>query len=128
MEPLTCKTCGARSMIPVEVALPVDEQDDFAPLLGDEPESRFYSCQVCGDNWLSVREHEAAGACKITFVHQMGMSPSLKRIARLHNPVPRGTNRVRQWTYLLDDQEIDGEVWMDKLRRRRHVLRCICTN
>ena len=127
MEPLKCKTCGAHSMVPIQVALPEDEDDDLAALIGGEPESRFYTCQVCGDNWLSVKETQHSGSCKITFIHQMGMAPVLKRIAHLGQKVVlEGT--ADSWTYFLDDQEIDQEVWLDKLHRRRHVLKAICTN
>ena len=127
MDKLECKTCGAQSMIPMEVAIEEDSKD--APALFDqEPESRFYTCHVCGDNWLSVKEHEGVGHYKITLVHQMGMSPVLKRIAHTRAFMARAEMPAEDWTYFLDDQEIDQEVWLDKLSKRRRVLRAICTN
>ena len=127
MDKLQCKTCGAFGMIPMEVAIE-DDLDEHAALLEHDPESRFYSCHVCGDNWLSVKENEGVGHCKITFVHQMGMSPVLKRIAHMRRPVVVQEESLGQWSYFLDDQEIDREVWFDKLSKRRRVLRAICTN
>ena len=58
----------------------------------------------------------------------MGMSPVLKRIAYTRTLVLRNEEAVEGWTYFLDDQEIDQEVWLDKLSKRRKVLRAICTN
>jgi len=128
MEKLHCKTCGAFSMIPMEVAID-EEQDEHAALFDHDHETRFYTCHVCGDNWLSVKETEdEEGQCKITFVHQMGMSPVLKRVARMQTPVVFSEDTVNRWRYFLDDQEIDQEAWMDKLAKRRHILRSICTN
>ena len=127
MDKLRCNTCGAHSMIPMEVAIEEDP-NDTSVLFGHEPESRFYTCHVCGDNWLSVKEKEGVGHCKITFVHQMGMSPVLKRIAHTHSRVVFSEEPDEDWTYFLDDQEIDQEVWLDKLSKRRRVLRAICTN
>ena len=127
MDKLKCKTCGALSMIPIEVAIEEDP-GDLSALLDHEPESRFYTCHVCGDNWLSVTEQEGGGQCKITLVHQMGMSPVLKRITHTHTLVFRKDEPAADWTYFLDDQEIDQEVWLDKLSKRRQVLRAICMN
>ena len=127
MDKLKCKTCGAHSMIPIEVAIEEDP-GDLSALLDHEPESCFYTCHVCGDNWLSVKEQEGGGQYKITLVHQMGMSPVLKRIAHTHPLLFRKDETVEDWTYFLDDQEIDQEVWLDKLSKRRQVLRAICTN
>ncbi len=127
MDKLECKTCGAQSMIPMEVAIEEDSKDASA-LFEQEPESRFYTCHVCGDNWLSVKEHEGVDHYKITLVHQMGMSPVLKRIAHTRAFMTRHEEPTGKWTYFLDDQEIDQEVWHDKLSKRRRVLRAICTN
>ncbi|MFQ5571892.1 MAG: hypothetical protein ACE5G0_19610 [Rhodothermales bacterium] len=113
-------------MIPMEVA--TEEPDEISTLLGQEPESRFYTCHVCGDNWLSVKETEDTGHCKITFVHQMGMAPVLKRIAHMDTEVILNDSTVASWTYFLDDQEIDQEVWFDKLSKRRKILKSICSN
>ena len=127
MERLTCKTCGCQSMVPVQVKIDYDSED-LAQLLGIEPESRFYTCHVCGDNWLSVKEPEQDGGCTITFVHQMGTSPVLKRVVSVESdlaPVDRATG---SWDYYLDDDEIDRDAWLDKLAERRKVLRSVCCN
>ncbi len=128
MEKLKCKTCGTYSMIPMEVAIEEEEPDQISSLFDQEPESRFYTCHVCGDNWLSVIETENSGECKITFVHQMGMFPVLKRIAHMQTEAIVNEDTVDYWIYFLDDQEIDQEVWFDKLSKRRKVLKSICTN
>ena len=127
MDKLQCKTCHAYSMIPMEVAIEEDHAE-LSALYDREPESHFYTCHVCGDNWLSVKEQDGGGQFKITLVHQMGMSPVLKRIAYTRTLMLRNEEAVEGWTYFLDDQEIDQEVWLDKLTRRRKVLRAICTN
>lgn len=114
-------------MVPMEVAIE-DDQDEDDALFDHEPESRFYTCHVCGDNWLSVKETEDTGRCKITFVHQMGMAPVLKRIAHMQTEIVLSENAVEGWTYFLDDQEIDQEVWFDKLSKRRRILKSICSN
>jgi hypothetical protein len=85
-EKLTCETCGCESLRPMQVVLDADEHE-IDHLLGEEQESRFYSCQVCGDNWLTVKEKTADGNCTVTFVHQMGTSPVLKRVAHCSVPV-----------------------------------------
>lgn len=128
MDKLKCKTCGANSMVPMEVAIEEDSENLSASLFDHEPQSRFYTCHVCGDNWLSVKEMEDTGQYKITFVHQMGMAPVLKRIAHMQTPVLLDQKAVDHWVYFLDDQEIDREVWFDKLSKRRKVLKSICTN
>lgn len=127
MEKLKCKTCSAISMIPMDVAIEEDT-DELALLYDQEPESRFYTCHVCGDNWLSVKEQEGMGQCKITLVHQMGMSPVLKRISHTQAVFIRAEEATGEWTYFLDDQEIDQDIWLEKLSKRRRVLRAICTN
>ncbi len=127
MERIQCKTCGSHSMIPMEVAVEADEE--ALPLMvPPDPESRFYTCHVCGDNWLSVKETDDVGLCTITFVHQMGMEPVLKRIAHMQPPIILTEKAVGEWIYLLDDQEVDQDVWFDKLARRRQILKSICTN
>ncbi len=128
MEKLKCKTCGTYSMMPMEVAIEEEELDQISSLFDQEPESRFYTCHVCGDNWLSVIETENSGECKITFVHQMGMFPVLKRIAHMQTEAVVNEDTVDYWIYFLDDQEIDQEVWFDKLSKRRKILKSICTN
>ncbi|MFV1981596.1 MAG: hypothetical protein ACC655_10615, partial [Rhodothermia bacterium] len=102
MEFLKCKACGSIGMVPMDVRL-LDE-DETGPIEGaqahdrqhdaDENEeedeegdgdeqSRFYSCHVCGDNWLSIRRRGDYGQSKVTFIHQMGVEPVLRRIAHL---------------------------------------------
>ncbi len=123
MEKLQCKACGSYSMVPMDVVVDQDESN----LIGDEQESRFYTCHVCGDNWLSVKETRS-GDCKITFVHQMGMSPELKRIAHLDTPVVVNEDTVDHWEYFLDDVAIGPDAWHEKLVSRRKVLKSICSN
>jgi hypothetical protein len=123
MERLKCKACSCYSMAPMEVS--VSETDELEAVQGD---STFYSCHVCGDNWLSVREDEDEGDSKVTFVHQMGMSPILKRIAFLQRDDILQDATVDKWEYYFDDQEIEELKWQEKLLNRRRVLKSICTN
>jgi hypothetical protein len=110
-------------MAPMEVS--VDEEDSEEMIQGD---STFYSCHVCGDNWLSVRENEDAGDSTVTFVHQMCMSPTLKRIAFLQRDDILQNATVDKWEYYFDDEEIEERKWQEKLRNRRRILKSICTN
>lgn len=127
MEKLQCKACGSYSMVPMDVVVEKDDILEEANLLGDDRESRFYTCHVCGDNWLSVKETRR-NDCKITFVHQMGMSPELKRIAHLGTHVVLNDDTVDRWEYFLDDEKIDSDAWHERLVTRRKVLRSICSN
>jgi hypothetical protein len=128
MEKLTCKTCGCESLRPMQVVF--EDEDDDAPseLLGEEQESRFYSCQVCGDNWLSVKETTADGECTITFVHQMGTSPVLKRVAHMTNSIVVDDDNVEEWEYYLGDEPIDEDEWEETLSDRRETLKSTCVN
>jgi hypothetical protein len=126
-EKLTCKTCGCESLRPMQVVLD-EEQDEIQQLLGGEKESRFYSCQVCGDNWLSVKEKTAEGECTVTFVHQMGTSPVLKRVAHMDNPLLVSDENVDEWTYYKGDEPIPEEEWYDTLDDRRDTLKATCMN
>ncbi len=110
-------------MAPMEVS--VSESNELEVVQGD---SKFYSCHVCGDNWLSVRENEAAGESRVTFVHQMGISPILKRIAFFQRDDILQDATVDKWEYYFDDEEIDETEWQEKLENRRRVLKSICTN
>lgn len=112
-------------MVPLEVdeAEPAEEH-----LLGGEQESRFFTCHVCGDNWLSVKKVETEGTCEITFVHQMGMQPTLKRIASMTTSIVLKEDTVDEWNYYLGDDRVDERAWREQLDRRRGVLRAICTN
>jgi hypothetical protein len=124
MEKLKCKTCGCFSMIPTDV----DVETDDPALSATEHESRFFTCHVCGDNWLSVKEIYSEGDSQITFIHQMGMEPVLKRVAHLHSEVGRRDETVDHWEYYMDDEMIAEELWQEKLESRRSVLKSICSN
>ena len=125
MERLKCKACGCYSMVPVEIDSEADEDEllDFS----DDQESRFFTCHVCGDNWLSVKQVDE-GDCQITFVHQMGMQPLLKRIAHMDTPVLLSEGTIGAWNYYLGEDEIAENEWRRVLGKRRRILRSICTN
>ena len=123
MERLQCKACGSFSMLPME--LQPDDAEEMDLL--DEQEARFFTCHVCGDNWLSVRQVES-GDCRITFVHQMGLQPTLKRVAHLATPVVINESTVEQWDYFWGDDEVEEEEWMEHLGERRRILKSICSN
>lgn len=126
MEKLHCKTCGCESLQPMQVTL--DDEDAVDNLMGGEQESRFYSCQVCGDNWLSVKEKTPDGACTITFVHQMGTSPVLKRVAHMSNPVVISDESVDEWEYYKGDTPVEEAEWESVLSDRRDTLKATCMN
>ncbi len=111
-------------MLPMEL-----EPDEVNPLdfVVDEHEARFYTCHVCGDNWLTVRRVEGDD-CKITFVHQMGLQPLLKRTAVMATPVLLTEDTVEQWDYYFGEDEVGEDDWRDTLDERRRVLRSICSN
>jgi len=109
-------------MVPMEVSLEAEEIED------PNADSKFYTCHVCGDNWLSVREDEDTGESRVTFVHQMGMSPVLKRVAHLQKHVVLKETTVEKWDYYFDDEEIEEKQWQEKLNNRRKILKSICTN
>lgn len=127
MEKKTCKTCGCDSLIPMQVVVD-EETDEISELIGGEQESRFYSCQVCGDNWLAVKETMPDGECTVTYVHQMGTSPVLKRVAHLSNHVVLNDDSVDDWDYYLGDEPVPEDRWHDKLSSRRDVLKSVCMN
>ena len=124
MDRLQCKACGSFSMLPMD--LEPDETDEL-DFMTDEHEARFFICHVCGDNWLSVRRVEG-GDCRITFVHQMGLQPLLKRTATMTTSVVLNEDTVDRWDYFLGDSEVGEGRWRDTLDERRRVLRSICTN
>lgn len=105
-----------------------EEEKEVERLLGEEQESRFYSCQVCGDNWLSVREKTTGGECTITFVHQMGTAPVLKRVAHMDNPVVVSNENVEKWKYYKGDEPVAEEEWQSTLEDRRETLKATCMN
>lgn len=123
MDRLQCKACGSLSMLPMEIE--ADEAEEME--LSDDQEARFYTCHVCGDNWLTVRRVEN-GECKITFVHQMGLQPVLRRTAVMTTPIVLSEQTVDHWAYYLGEDEVDEERWLDRLDERRRVLRSICSN
>lgn len=122
MERLKCKACNCYSMVPMEVSLEAEEIED------PNTDSKFYTCHVCGDNWLSVREDEDTGESRVTFVHQMGMSPILKRVAHLQKNMVLKETTVEKWEYYFDDDLIEENKWQEKLATRRKILKSICTN
>lgn len=126
MEKLTCKTCGCESLRPMQVVFE-DEEEDL-DLVGEDQESRFYSCQVCGDNWLSVKERSADGECTITFVHQMGTNPILKRVAHMTNSIVISDESVEEWEYYKGDEPVNESEWQDILSDRRDLLKATCMN
>lgn len=123
MDRLQCKACGSLSMLPMEIE--ADEAEEME--VADDQEARFYTCHVCGDNWLTVRRVEN-GECKITFVHQMGLQPVLRRTAVMTTPIVLSEQTVDHWDYFLGEDEVDEERWLDRLDERRRVLRSICSN
>ena len=124
MDRLQCKACGSYSMLPME--LEPDESNDL-DLFVEDQEARFFTCHVCGDNWLTGRQVED-GDCKVTFVHQMGLQPLLKRTAYMSTPVLMTEDSVEHWDYFLGDDEVAETSWRDTLDERRRVLRSICSN
>ena len=116
-------------MVPMDVLGDDEESEANAFASGEEghAETRFYTCHVCGDNWLSVKE-SYLGDHTITFVHQMGMTPELKRVARIEFPEASQAPSIDHWEYYLDDEEISPEAWHTKLGTRRRLLRSICSN
>ena len=149
MEFLKCKACGSVGVVPMDVNLLDETIDDDDSLelpdyltdaisdadnleSGDEEtadeESRFYSCHVCGDNWLSIRRLDDEGDGRVTFIHQMGVEPVLRRVAHLQTEAVVTDRSVNHWEYYLDEDEVAEGEWMDKLEDRRKVLKAICSN
>jgi hypothetical protein len=132
-------------MLPMDVTLIDDERgrsdvDDTEKDLGLEEdftrpeevesaeESRFYTCHVCGDNWLSIRREDREGDCQLLFIHQMGVQPVLKRVAHMRTHIVLNEQTVDHWEYYADEEEIGEGDWLDRLRDRRDVLKAICCN
>ncbi len=125
MEFLKCKACGTEAVVPVE--LPPDA--NFLSEMGDNAdEVHFYSCQVCGDNWLSLKRTAMGGACELEFVHQMGMKPVLRRAAQLSNTVVMSEASVDHWAYFYGDAEVEEDDWRGRLDKRRSVLKATSLN
>lgn len=127
MEFLQCKACGSFAMVLMEVEVDEESHEEAELLNLDEQESRFYSCQVCGDNWLSIRQDED-GDCSITFIHQMGIQPRLKRVAHMSTGIVVNENTVHEWQYFMGEEEVGEADWRDQLDARRLVLKAICSN
>ncbi len=111
-------------MLPMELD---SDESEMLDLPVDDHEARFYTCHVCGDNWLTVRRVED-GDCRITFVHQMGLQPLLKRTAVMSTPVLLTEDTVERWDYFVGDDVVGEGDWRDTLDERRRVLRSICSN
>jgi hypothetical protein len=138
MEYLQCKACGSFSMVPMEVELPEaeEEQDgqqeeeelDLDLTQDSEQESQFYTCQVCGDNWLSIKVEDKGGDTEITFIHQMGIQPVLKRVAHMTTHIVLNEDTVAHWVYYLGEEEVEENDWHEQLEERRQMLKSICCN
>jgi hypothetical protein len=127
MERIKCRACGCYSMVPMDVTL--DDEEILEDEIDLEAESHFFTCHVCGDNWLSIREEEdESGGSRVTFVHQMGMSPTLKRVAYLEKNSVLNEDMVDKWEYYVDESETDEENWQSTLENRRRVLKSVCSN
>jgi hypothetical protein len=148
MEFLKCKACGSYGMVPMDVTL-FEESNEEGDAIGvrgqisseefskppeieesgsDAEESRFYSCHVCGDNWLSIRKQATEGDARITFIHQMGVQPVLRRVAHVEPEIAPDEAAVRRWEYFLDETEVEEGEWLGRLADRRKVLKAICSN
>ncbi len=113
-------------MVPMDVAVEQEEEEEMS-IEGDQ-ESRFFTCHVCGDNWLSVKMTGDDGDCQITFIHQMGMEPTLKRTAHVETEILLNEASVAQWDYFLGEDEVGEQEWLAQLTDRRAMLKCICSN
>jgi hypothetical protein len=124
MDRFKCRTCGMESMVNIEVE--VEEGLDAPPLEDSTQDSEFVSCHVCGDNWLSIREL-GVHRVRMTFLHQMGMSPLLKCVGHI---VPGDTfdDDDEEWEFFVDDEVVDEDAWEGLLAERREVLRSVCSN
>lgn len=103
--------------------------EDEINISGDDEdgrESRYFTCRVCGDNFLSMRE-DFHGHSSITFIHQMGHDPELRRIGHVED-IDRVDDGPVLWEYYVGDQLVGETDWVNRLRQRRKVLRSVCTN
>jgi len=107
------------------------EANEFLDRLRDgeslDKETHFYTCQVCGDNWLSIKETNGT-ECEITFIHQMGIKPSLRRVALMSTSIVLNEKTVESWEYYFGEDKIDADDWHKRLKGRRQVLKSICSN
>lgn len=107
--------------------------DDMQARCTDEAEERdkdslFFSCHVCGDNWLSIRTTSESGRPLLVFVHQMGMNPILKRAGVFRFTYPEDGMVVDDWEYFIGDDSVTEGTWRTELDRRRFLLRSTCMN
>jgi hypothetical protein len=126
MDLLTCQACSSAGIVPV--AVEAERLDRHALRLGGDHESRFFTCHVCGDNWLVVRVTVAGGGTRITFIHQMGMEPTLRRCTNLSSPVQVMETGTHMWDYFLGEDAVAEGEWLALLQRRRLLLRSSCSN
>ncbi len=132
---LPCKNCGSESVSSMNVDLgnldqtiQIEDSLDLDQLLGiDESESHFFTCQVCGDNWMSIKEGSGSET-EITFLHQMGIKPILRRVAIMATSVVLNESTVDEWEYFYGEELISEETWRKRLAARREVLKAICSN
>lgn len=94
----------------------------------EDRDSTFYTCQVCGDNWLSVKDVDPSGKCQLTFIHQMGAEPQLKRVASMQTSVVINDGTVENWDYFSGEEQVDEDKWREQLYQRREILKSICCN
>jgi hypothetical protein len=113
-------------LVPIDVETEGLNEEDL--LLGGDQESRFFTCHVCGDNWLTVKLTQSGGETRLTFVHQMGMEPTLKRVATMATPLILSEETVESWDYFMGEDPVAEGEWRAVLDRRRFVLRSICSN
>ncbi len=124
MEKLTCKACGSASLVPMDVIV-TDDEIKISDVQPHGQESRYFTCRVCGDNFLSLRE-DYDGHTSITFIHQMGQEPELRRIGHLEDADE--LEGAVLWEYYVGEEMVTESEWVDELRQRRSVLRSVCTN
>ena len=123
MDFLRCKACGSEAVLPLDVSA---ENGEGA--FEDADEAHFYTCQVCGDNWLSIKRNPLGGDCELTFVHQTNVEPLLRRTATMSNAVVMTERSVDHWSYFLGDDEVEETDWRAQLVERRRLLKAACTN
>jgi hypothetical protein len=112
-------------MLPVDVVLDPEEAE---PMPAKDQESRFFSCHVCGDNWFSLKETDQSGCCHITYIHQMGVAPLLKRVVSIDTSIGADDINVDLWDYYLGETQVPVNQWLAQLDERRRTLKSICSN
>lgn len=112
-------------MVPIDVLV---EQEDLEQLPSASHESVFFSCHVCGDNWFSLKETDPEGSCQITYIHQMGVAPLLKRVVHIDTNIGVEDINVDLWDYYLGETQVPVQQWLAQLDQRRRTLKSICSN